>query len=54
METLKVGPIVLKIWEWSFQNLKTIAVQQDTSKQGYSPDSSSHGQKGLESRLPAA
>ena len=28
-----------------------MAFQQDTSGQGYSPDPSSHGQKGLESRL---
>ena len=29
------------------QNLKTMAFQQDTSEQGYSPDPSSHDQKGL-------
>ena len=44
-------PIVLKIWKWSLQDLKAVAFQQDTSRQGYSPDPSSYGQKGLGSKL---
>ena len=43
--------IALKIWEQSWQGLKTMAIQQDTSKQGYSLDPFSCGQKGLGSRL---
>ena len=34
-----------------FQALKSVALQQHTSEQGYSPDSSTPGQKGLGSRL---
>ena len=44
-------PIALKIWKGSLQNLKIVALKQDTSEQGYSPDPFSHGQKGLGSRL---
>ena len=40
-------PIALKIWKRSWQNLKTVSFQQDTSKLGYSPDPSPWGQKGL-------
>ena len=36
---------------FSFQALKSVALQQHTSEQGYSPDSSTPGQKGLGSRL---
>ena len=43
--------IMLKIWIGSWQNLKTVALQEDTSKQSYSLYPSLHSLVGLGSKL---
>ena len=46
-EVVHCTPIALKIWKGSLLNSETVAFQQDTPRQSFSPDPSSCGQKGL-------